>query len=400
MQVAVACMAERAHAHAGALADFDALAHERRDVIARHDDVALVHRGRAALDGLQERAARIPDALLALVRIGQQHVLGADGQRQVGQRVHRGGERLAAGAVQAHEQVSVRAGIRELLAQVLLRAGDDLALHELHGRRIAAAGQHLRHRLDAGLQVVKRHEQREVDLRLRHELDGQLGEEAQRALGADHQVDEAVAARGLDGLAAQRDEPAVGQRNLHAQHIVARDAVAHGAHAAGVGHGVAAHRRGLLARVRRIEQARTLQRLGELHQQHARLHGRGHVAGIHLQHALHALGGEHHAAVDGDAAAAQAGARAARGDGDLLLVAVAQHVADLLRALRLHDGLGHEVPVFGHLVVVIVGGNVRAGKHAARRDALKERKVRRVHPLVCAHALASFSLAISSGTTR
>ena len=393
-------MAERADAHTGALADFDALMHERRDMIARHDDVALVHRGRAALDGLQERAARIPYALLALVRVSQQHILGADGQRKVGQRIHRGGKRLAAGAVQAHEQVGVRAGIRELLAQILLRAGDDLALHELYSRRLAAAGQHLRHRLDAGLQVVKRHEQREVDLRLRHELDGQLGEEAQRALGADHQVDEAVAAGGLDGLAAQRDEPAVRQRNLHAQHVVARDAVAHGAHAARIGHGVAAHRGGLLARVRRIEQPRALERLGELHQQHARLHGRGHVAGIHLQHALHALGGEHHAAVNGDAAAAKAGARAARGDGDLLLVAVAQYVANLLRALRLHDGLGHEVPILGHLVVVIVGGNVRAGKHAARRDALKERKVRRVHPLVCAHALASFSLAISSGTTR
>ena len=102
----------------------------------------------------------------------------------------RGLQRVRARAVQPHQKVRIRAGIGKLLTQIGFRAGDDLALHELHSRRLAAAGKHRGHGPDAFVQIVKRDEQGEVHLRLGDQLHRELREKAQRAFAADHEVEQ------------------------------------------------------------------------------------------------------------------------------------------------------------------------------------------------------------------
>jgi len=171
---------------------------------------------------------------------------------------------------------------------------------------------------------------------------------------------------------------AVGQHHFHAQHIVPGHAVAHRAHPARVGHGVAAHGGRLFTGVRGIEQPRPFQRLGKLHQQHARLHGGGHVLRVHFQHLFHFFGGKDDSTVLGHTAAAQAGAGATGRDGDIVLIAVFQHGADLFGFQRLQHRFGAIAAVDGHFIVVVIRGNTLAGKHPARHDRFKESKIARI----------------------
>ena len=286
------------------LPDFHHPPHEGGDHIPGHHHVAFIHGRGGTFDGFQEGCPGVPDAFLPLVRVRQQHILCAQAQHQVRQRVHRRLQRLRAGAVQPNQQVRICAGIRKLLSQVGFRAGDHLPLHEFHCGGIASAGQHLRHRADAGVQIVERHQQGKVRLRFRNQLYRQPRQEAQRALRSDHQVDQAVSGGGFHRLSPQFDQTSVRQRNLHAQHIVPGHAVSNRAHAARVGHGVSAHGGGLLSGIRGIEQPGTLQRLGKFHQQHARLHRGRHVSRVHLQDALHFFRGQHDSAVNRHASAA------------------------------------------------------------------------------------------------
>ena len=63
MQVAVPGVAKGADANAHAPADFHRLMHKLRNHVPGHHHVAFVHGGGAALDGLQERAPGVPNAL-------------------------------------------------------------------------------------------------------------------------------------------------------------------------------------------------------------------------------------------------------------------------------------------------------------------------------------------------
>ena len=56
----------------------------------------------------------------------------------------------------------------------------------------------------------------------------QLGDDAERALGADEEVREAVPGRRLYGPRAGADDPPVGEHDLELEHVRAHAAVAHG----------------------------------------------------------------------------------------------------------------------------------------------------------------------------
>ena len=92
-----------------------------------------------------------------------------------------------------------------------------------------------------------------------------LGDERERALGADDELREVVAGRRLHELAAGADHLAARQHRLEPEHLVAGHAVLHGAHAAGVGGHVAAEARAVLAREDRVDEpvlGRGLRRAG------------------------------------------------------------------------------------------------------------------------------------------
>ena len=112
------------------------------------------------------------------------------------------------------------------------------------------------------------------------ELD--LGDDAERALGADHQVGEVVAGGGFAHPAAGLDQPAVRQRHLQAEHVLADGAVADGGGAAGARRAHAADG-ALAAGIDREEQALVAQVLVELLPGHAGLDAAVHVGGVDLR---------------------------------------------------------------------------------------------------------------------
>ena len=95
------------------------------------------------------------------------------------------------------------------------------------------------------------------------QADGQLGDDAERALRADQKAGQVIAGRGLLARLAVRDHLAIGQHRRQRQHIVAHGAVAHRIGAGGAGRGHAAER-GVGAGIDREEQAGVAQVAVEL----------------------------------------------------------------------------------------------------------------------------------------
>ena len=87
------------------------------------------------------------------------------------------------------------------------------------------------------------------------DLQGDLGGDRQRPLRADQQLREVVPRGDLHELATGAQHGAVGQHDLEAEDVVPRDAVPHGAHAAGVRGDVASEGRTLLAGRDRVDEA-------------------------------------------------------------------------------------------------------------------------------------------------
>ena len=96
-------------------------------------------------------------------------------------------------------------------------------------------------------------DQRRRRRRRRQQPQGQLGDHAERALGADEQLGQRQPGDVLQPRAAQPHRGAVGEHDLHAEDVVGGDAVLHAAQPAGVGGRVAADRADLeRRRVRRV----------------------------------------------------------------------------------------------------------------------------------------------------
>ena len=88
--------------------------------------------------------------------------------------------------------------------------------------------------------------------------------------------------------------------------------------------------------------------------------GRDHSARYHIRNGedlVHARRADNYAAVQRDRAADKAGARAARGNGDEVLIAELHDRRDLFGALHLAYRFGEAFAVDGHFVVAVVLGN-------------------------------------------
>ena len=183
--------------------------------------------------------------------------------------------------------------------------------------------------------------QRRPRRRQRHQPQRDLGDDRQRAFGADEQLREVVADDVLDGLAAGADHRAVGEHGLETEDVAAGVAVLEGARPAGALGDVAADAALAQAgRVGRIEQAdrldRVLQRAGD----HAGLDDDQQVARIDRQDAGEALERDDDAAPHGDGAAGVAGAGAARDERDAGLVAEPRDGRDLRGGAGDDDQIG------------------------------------------------------------
>ena len=131
-------------------------------------------------------------------------------------------------------------------------------------------------------------------------------------------------------LAADLHHRAVSEHDLESAHVVARDAVLHRAHAAGVRADVAADARGLFAGIGRVEQPARFDIGLQVLQEHTGLDRDGHRVLVELEHAVHAGKVEDDAALERHGRADKIRPRAARRDGNTVLVRVAQERAHLL----------------------------------------------------------------------
>ena len=131
-----------------------------------------------------------------------------------------------------------------------------VAVEELEGRGHGTGAGHGRDGLAGPDERVEEADDGVLRRAGRAQPHGDLGDEAEGALGADEQRHEVVPGDALGGLAADADQLAGAGDDLEGEDVVAGDAVLDAAHAAGVRRDVAADRRPRRARrVRRVPEA-------------------------------------------------------------------------------------------------------------------------------------------------
>ena len=377
VQVAVARVAEVADRETLLLTEGADVDQEGRDLVDGDDDVHLVEELGVRFDGGEEAASGCPRRLLVRARRDDEHIQRAGLLGDLAELDELLVELVLVGADERDEQRRADVGVLHALGEGR-DAGegggrrDDIRVHELDGLRIEVRELDVRHELDAGVDVRERDEAADVADRIRDELHGHLGDDAERALGADHQVQQAVAGAGLaDGLA-ELDDAAVREHDREREDIVARDAVLHRAHAAGVRGDVAADRRRLLAGIGRIHQAVREGVRREILQQDAGLDAHDEIVHVIVQDLVHSARAEHDAARERHAAADETRARAAAGDGDPVFIADLHDLGDFLRRFHVHRDLGEVLAVDRHLVMAVVRvDSLARGKPLFADDSLE-----------------------------
>ena len=337
VEVAVARMAEALDADAHILTHLMHIFNERVDAVTRHNAVDLVHLRRRTLDRLKERTARLPNRRLALFRIGDEEIDRALVEADLRDVVVVARDLLRRVAVELQQQIGICRLVGELHAEELFGVHDDFALHELDGRRDDLRAHDDGYRIDRMLQGRERHEQRDRLLRQRDELQRRLRDDAERTFRADDHILDVVARRVLDDLAAEVHDRAVRHDDFQSAHIVARDAVLDGAHAAGVRRDVAADRRGLFAWIRRIEEPMRLNIRIDIHDEHARLDRQREVLVIELKEVVHERRIDHDALVHGDGCTNESRAGAARRHRQVVVVAILHDLGNFFRREHAHD---------------------------------------------------------------
>jgi hypothetical protein len=188
--------------------------------------------------------------------------------------------------------------------------------------------------------------------------DDDLGDDAERPLGADGEACEVVAGR-IRRPAAQPDDTAFRRDDFEAEDVVGGGAVAEAVGAAGVLRHVATDGAGLLAgRVGRVVEAVPGDGGADVQVDDSRLHHGDPVLRVDLQDAVHTGGDDDDAAVAGDGAAGEAGAGPARRDRRLISAGDSHHFRDLLRAVRKDHGL-RQAALYCRVVLVdyeVLGG--------------------------------------------
>ena len=175
-------------------------------------------------------------------------------------------------------------------------------------------------------------------------------------------------------LAAEPQHLAGHQHDLAAEHVVGGHAVFEAMHAAGIFRDVAADGAGdLRGRIGRVVEARMRHRIADREIGDARLDHSDAVVEIDLADAVELGHAEQHAVVERQRAAGQRGAGPARHDLDALVVAIAQHLGDLLGGLRQHHH-HRQLPIGGEPVALVRPHLALGRDHAlARHDGPQRR---------------------------
>ncbi len=256
---------------------------------------------------------------------------------------------------------------------------------QLEGRQaVAAALAQMAQQLDRALRVLHGNPGRRRGGRLRMQFQHRRRDDAERALGADEELLEVVAAIVLAQAAQAVPDTPVGQHGFEAEHLLAGIAVAQHIDAARVGRKIAADLAAAFGGQRRREQPVGF-RGGALHvgEHAARLDRNGVVQRVELADAVQARKREHDLVLRarGHRAARQAGVAALRHDGDARFRAQAHHRRHFGGARRAHyaEGAAAVLPA----PIGEVGRSVARGReHVAVADDRSERAAEAVfiHP--------------------
>ena len=251
---------------------------------------------------------------------------------------------------------------------------DGEAVHDLHGGGELAGGDDVGDGLGGGGDGVEGGEDDLHGLGLAHDAEGHLGGDAECAFGADEDAEQIVAG-GVGGLAAEGDDLAGGKDDGHLEDVGGGEAVLEAVGSAGVLGDVAADGAdGLRAGVGRVEEALRGDGGGDVGVDDAGLHGDLLVGEIDVEDAVHAGEADDDGAFGGERSAAEAGACAARDEGDVVLRADADDGLYLLGAARQDDGGGHDAE--GGEAVALVGLELVGRGDEARRAGRRRLRAR------------------------
>ena len=213
---------------------------------------------------------------------------------------------------------------------------------------------------------------------------GDLGRHGQRSLGPDEYAAKVVAGE-LVTAAANPRQGAVGEHDLHAHDVVGGDTVGQTVGAAGVLRHVAADGARLLAGgVRGVAQAIGRRRLGDVDVDDAGLHDGHALSRVYLQDSVEAGHRHEHATVDGDGAAAEAGARAAWHHGNTVAACDAHDLRGLRGAAGHRDDT-RQCALHG-AVVLVHQQLLRPRQHVASADRPLQLPDQAVHAPMPSHA--------------
>ena len=338
MQVAVAGVEHVADAEPRGGDDLVHPAEHVRKLRAR-DDAVHHHVGRRHAAVRAERGlAALPEELPLGLAPRRAHLararLAARLDDVLGLNVHPDGE-----PVQLDEQR--RVGVARVAAvEGVLDRLDRQVVDHLHRRRHQPARDDRRH---GGRRLVDRVEYREHGLdglRLLEDADDDPRGDPERALGADEDAGQVVAAR-LPRLAAEPHDLAVGHDHFEAQHVIRGDAVLQGVRAARVVGDVAADRARLLARgIGRVVVAARADLPREVQVDEPGLDDGQLVLVVDLEHPVHPHHRDHDAALGRQAPAREPGARAAGDERKVLAVRELHDRRDVLGRRRKDDEVG------------------------------------------------------------
>ena len=171
------------------------------------------------------------------------------------------------------------------------------------------------------------------------QLEGQLGDDAERSLRADEEASEVVAARGLPRAIAGLEQRAVGHDRGEAQHVIAHGAVAHGVGAGGPCRSHAAKAR-VGARIDGEEETFVAQMFVERFARDAGFDHAVEILRVHGEDAVHMREVERNSAEGRVDLAFKRGAGAEGNDRHARLGAKPHHFDHLLRRLGEDHGVG------------------------------------------------------------
>ncbi len=177
--------------------------------------------------------------------------------------------------------------------------------------------------------------------RLRNQPKRDLGDDRERAFGADEQLRQIVADDVLHSFRSGVNDLSAREDRLERQHVALRRPVFERAWTAGAFCDVPAERRLPEARrIRRIEQADLFDRVLQVAGDDVRLDAGEQIELIDLENAIHPLERQHDAAADGHGAAGISGARAARHERHALVIA---QLRELRHFLHVDPGQDDEI---------------------------------------------------------